>query len=109
MENQRKSYYSVIPAPVRYDKTLTELEKLLYGEITSLSNEKGYCTASNAYFAKIYSKDSKTISRSINNLKARNYITLELDIKQFNNVKRKIFLNVAKLNQISMDIHGDTP
>ena len=37
------SYYSVIPATVRYDNRLKPAEKLIYGEITSLTNKKGYC------------------------------------------------------------------
>ena len=42
-EENQVSYYSVIPATVRYDRRLKAAEKLIYGEITSLTNKKGYC------------------------------------------------------------------
>lgn len=48
------SYYSVIPATVRYDNKLKPAEKLIYGEITSLTNKMGYCFANNKYFANLY-------------------------------------------------------
>ena len=45
---QQANYYAVIPAPVRYNKKLKYPERLLYGEITALSNRYGYCFASNS-------------------------------------------------------------
>ena len=43
MEN-KKNYYAVIPAEVRYAKNLKANEKLMYGELTALANEKGIVT-----------------------------------------------------------------
>ena len=48
-EEIKPNYFAVIPANVRYDNELTEKEKLLYGEITCLSNKEGYCFALNNY------------------------------------------------------------
>lgn len=69
-----KSYYAVIPANVRYDADLTANAKLLYGEITALCNEKGYCWASNNYFSKLYNVSKTSISKWINSLVEKGYI-----------------------------------
>ena len=64
-EENQISYYAVIPATVRYDTNLKPAEKLLYAEITSLSNKYGYCFASNKYFANLYNVDPHTVSQWI--------------------------------------------
>jgi hypothetical protein len=74
----KKSYYAIIPANVRYDADLTPNAKLLYGEITALCNEKGYCWAKNEYFADLYSTSEKSISRWIKNLADKGYIETEV-------------------------------
>lgn len=71
---ERPSYYSIIPATVRYDKRLKAYERLMFSEITALSNKYGYCTASNSYFASLYEVDKTTISRWINHLKNLGYL-----------------------------------
>lgn len=71
-----RNYYAIIPANVRYDKDLKPGAKLLYGEITALCNEKGYCWAGNGYFAELYDKDKSTIARWIQQLKSKGYITI---------------------------------
>jgi hypothetical protein len=79
--DEKKSYYAIIPANVRYDADLTPNAKLLYGEITALCNEKGYCWAKNEYFAELYSTSEKSITRWIKNLADKGYI--ETEIKTF--------------------------
>lgn len=69
------NYFSILPATVRYDKRLGKPNaKILYSEITALSNRDGYCHASNAYFAKLYDVDSTTISKWISLLVKYGYL-----------------------------------
>ena len=76
--NEQPSYYSIITANVRYDNRLTDSEKLLFAEITSLSNKYGYCTATNSYFARLYEVVKETISRRISNLNKYGYLKIEI-------------------------------
>ncbi|TYS91929.1 DnaD domain protein [Rossellomorea aquimaris] len=78
----QKSYYAIIPANVRYDKDLTPNAKLLYGEITALCNERGYCWAGNGYFSDLYKVSKKSVSTWINQLISKGYITSELVYKE---------------------------
>ena len=78
----KKSYYAIIPADVRYDKRLIDGAKLLYGEITALCSEKGYCWATNSYFAKLYEVSNTTISTWISQLEKHGYITRRLKYKE---------------------------
>jgi len=74
----KKSYYAVIPAKVRYCQNLKANEKLLYGELTALANEKGFCYASNEYFSKLYSVSKTSISKWISNLETNDFIKLKM-------------------------------
>ena len=76
--NEHPSYYSVTPATVRYDHRLKPNEKLLFGEITALSNVKGYCYSTNKYFSKLYEVTVQTVSEWINHLKELGYLKVEM-------------------------------
>ena len=80
-EKEQKAYFAVIPASVRYDKRLKANEKLLYGEITALTNERGYCWASNKYFSDLYGVTTQAVSKWINGLKDCGYISIEYTYK----------------------------
>ena len=78
------SFYAVIPANVRYDKTIPANAKLLYGEITALCNKEGYCWATNGYFAELYDVSETSISKWISSLVKAGYICLEIDKEKGN-------------------------
>ncbi len=78
----QKNYYAIIPADVRYDEELTPNAKLLYGEITALCNEKGYCWAGNGYFADLYQKNKSTIARWLKQLEDKGFISREVIYKE---------------------------
>ncbi|MCI9245715.1 MAG: helix-turn-helix domain-containing protein [Clostridia bacterium] len=93
-EENQISYYSIIPATIRYDNKLKSAEKLLYGEITSLTNRLGYCFASNKYFASLYDVTNHTASQWISHLEKLGYIQIELiknDKKEI--IERRIYIN----------------
>lgn len=78
------SYYCVIPAHVRYNANLTNLAKLLYGEISALSNALGYCYATNEYFARLYNVTTRTITSAIAQLEQAGAI----HVRTVNNTRR---------------------
>lgn len=82
--NIKKSYYAVIPVTVRYDNNVVPSAKLLYGEITALCNEKGYCWATNDYFSKLYSVSKRTISTWVKSLCDAGYISAEFVLDNSN-------------------------
>jgi len=100
---EKKSYYAIIPADVRYDKKLCANAKLLYGEITALCNEKGYCWASNDYFAQLYEKTEETVSRWISQLIKQNYINAEYIKRGFEITERRIYILDCQKSQPSID------
>lgn len=88
---EQPSFFSILPAVVRYDERLTDSEKIFFSEITALSNKYGYCNATNGYFSKLYDVSKVTVSRRINKLKECNHLSLEF-IKEGKEIKeRKIF------------------
>jgi len=91
--NENPTYFAIIPANVRYSNIRANC-KLLFGEITALANKKGYCFASNAYFARLYGVSKNTISSWISELKQNGFISVKIIKNEFNEViQRRIGIN----------------
>ena len=88
---QQPGYYSILTASVRYDKDLNANEKILFSEITALSNKYGYCTASNKYFSNLFQADERSIRRWVSNLKQHGYIKINLITKDKEIIARRIY------------------
>lgn len=97
---EHRSYYAIIPANIRYDTRLKANAKLLYGEITALCNEKGFCWASNDYFSDLYGVNKETISRWISELIKYEYITREIVYKEGSS---QILNRYLRINQYPID------
>lgn len=90
-ERELPAYYAILTADVRYDKRLKPSEKILFAEITALSNICGYCYASNSYFCDLYGVSIASVKGWIADLKRYGYVDVEVLRDGANNViERKI-------------------
>lgn len=77
------------------DIKLNSTDKIVYGLIKALSNNKGYCYASNSYIGNKSNLSKSTVSNTVRKLKKFNYIKPEI----IDN-KRRIYI---KQNTNNMD------
>jgi hypothetical protein len=68
------NWAAVIPARYVIAKDISSTQKLLLGLISSLSNRKGYCFASNDYLAELLDVSKIRVSQSISDLEKKGYI-----------------------------------
>ena len=87
----------VINDNVIEDKELNSTDKVVYGLVKALSNDKGYCFATNDYIGKRANLSKSTISNTIRKLKKYDYISAKTIDYQ-----RRIYIKVDtnKLNEI---------
>lgn len=106
-QTERKpGYYAILTAEVRYDKNLTADEKLLYAEITALTQMNGACYAPNSYFAELFSCEERTIRRRLEKLEKSGYIER---IVIYKDGTREIEKRFIKLSCIAEDRAVPTP
>jgi DNA-binding transcriptional regulator YhcF (GntR family) len=86
---EQPNYYGIIPADVRYCCKICANSKLLYSELTALTNKEGYCYASNNYFAELYNVHKNTVSKWFSLLEKNGFIRME--VKE--NYRRKVWIN----------------
>lgn len=89
-EMQQPGYWAVIPAVIRRDDQLPANAKLLYGDLSALTNEAGYCYASNEYLMGLYGWSDRTVQRLISALEDRGYIRVE----QVQGIERRIYCGI---------------
>ena len=98
MENAKNTggYIAIIPAVVRYDKDLKPNEKLLYGEISALMDAKGYCWATNKYFAELFDVATETVSRWIGHLIEKEYAKSQIVYAEDGKtiIERKLWVSI---------------
>src|SRR5277367_2458257 len=106
IQENHPAYYGIIPANVRYCKELLPNAKLLYSEITALSNKNGYCWASNRYFAELYDVEVRAVQNWLESLRDNGFIKIEVEKKGII-ITRKIYicLGVKKVNTTCRKMH----
>ncbi len=98
--NEKPSFYAVLPAHVRYEKRLKPAERLLFAEISALTNKFGYCTASNGYFADLYETRKETVSKWISHLSELGFLRLEMVYEGKQIKGRKIWIDEKVMTPI---------
>lgn len=68
------TWHAVIPSRYLIAKDINSTQKILIGLISSLSNIKGYCFASNEYFEELTNIKKVTISQLISDLEKKGYV-----------------------------------
>lgn len=86
-ENIFSEGWGIIPNKILRDSTISAGAKILYAEISSLCASKGYCWASNKYFAKQLNVSQTTISNWITQLEKY------LKFTERSSSRRKIFVH----------------
>lgn len=107
-------YWAVLPAGIRYDDRIPANAKLLYAEISSLTDKTGFCWADDAYFAALYQFSDRTIRRLLAALEEAGYICIEREAGEHNvTLARRIYagLNPLAAAPASLDnfVHTEVP
>ena len=88
------NFYAILPSYIRYDKKLSSFDKVMYSEITALTNAKGFCYAFNSYFELVFNVSTSTIQRSLSRLEEQKYIFIDIERDKKTNqfISRKLYL-----------------
>ena len=103
----KANYYAIIPANVRYSNIKAN-SKLLYGEISALSNKHGYCFATNRYFSELYNVNKNTISLWIKDLSDNKFIDVYIERDESKQVIQRR-LSIAKIADTPITKKDDSP
>lgn len=88
-ECARARQFVLIPAAVLDDRRIKAAEKIFFAEIMALSNNTGYCYATNTYFRTLYGVSVTTLQGWLANLKTCGYIKIDVIRNPDNSVKER--------------------
>ena len=89
---------------VRYNNNLTWFEKVLFSEITALTNVSGFCFAKNSYFEFVFNVSISTIQRALKKLESENLIKVDILRSENNEVEqRKIYIMIDNTPPLKND------
>lgn len=101
-------YFAILPANIRYDKSIPANTKLLYAEITALCRAEGYCWATTKYFQELFGVDERTIERWIKKLVEKKYIYRTVKTFRYDDgtVKKIRYIGLTKkaINQADKNV-----
>ena len=101
----KPGFWAILPADVRYDPQLPSTAKLLYAEISALTDQRGYCFAPNSYFTEHFGISERTLQDHLRALKIRGFIRI-LD-GEGGTGRRKIFAGINPLMENPAENCGD--
>ena len=76
MDEHKPQYWGVLPAEVRYCPGLPASAKVLYTEISALTQMDGICVKDNAYFCQLYKISERTLQGHLKALAAQGFIAI---------------------------------
>lgn len=109
-ENFGPSYFAIITGPLLDNRALAANAKLLYASITSLTDSRGYCWASNKYLADRFGWGERTVTRLVAQLQEQGFIRTAMALnKETGQMERRIYIGneaaegVAKIGDPSQN------
>ena len=103
--NEKPGYFAWLPPAVRYDPELPSTSKLIFAEISALTNLYGYCFATNAYLMALFEIGERTLQGHLKTLEGRGYIRIENG--DGGPGRRRIFVNFSLPAQNPAENCGD--
>lgn len=70
------STFIIIPPHICADKNLSPSEKLVFGQVNGLTNQHGYCFATNGYIGDQIGLSDSVVSKHISKLEKKGYLRL---------------------------------
>jgi hypothetical protein len=87
----KPAYYAILPAEVRYDKSLSPMARILFAELTALAQKEGYAYPSNKYLSELFEVTTRAIRGWMEELERAGHIERgEVDLR------RVVWINAGK-------------